>query len=209
MLFELMAVGSTWFWIVVGISAIALIITLTEEGLVWSTTVVIGALAIVGLFTGTSLFAMIYQNLIWFGVILLAYIALGAIWSIIKWYLYLQYVKTELREAKDNFLLDNDIAYGEIPDNLFDDWKRIAARIIENENGFVGNLDKRSIQTPSVSPYKWHIIRWMTFCPLSVLWSILDDFIVALYERIYYGIKRILQEMSRRVFDEDLQELNK
>ena len=53
---------------------------------------------------------------------------------------------------------------------------------------------------PKVSEHKALITSWMTYWPISALWTLINDPIVRLFDSIYYGIAEYLQAISNKKF---------
>jgi hypothetical protein len=57
-----------------------------------------------------------------------------------------------------------------------------------------------TIRIPQVGDYKSKITTWMTFWPLSLLWTMIDDPIRAIFLHIYHGISNKLQAIANNAF---------
>ena len=68
-------------------------------------------------------------------------------------------------------------------------------------------IDKRNPDwkkwIPQASSYKGRIIAWMTYWPMSALWTIINDPIRRLFNRLHKKLDKVYQKISDRVFRDE------
>jgi len=116
-------------------------------------------------------------ELIWGSVF---YLPIGTGWAFFKWYLKLIDKREMLREQKDSWFKK---WYPGQDSTKEKDWK-------EHVND----------AKPSPKYHKEQIMTWLTYWPLSVFWTVFDDFVKRVAKAIYNHISGYLQRMSDRVF---------
>ncbi len=81
-----------------------------------------------------------------------------------------------------------------MPPELKKDWQREMPSWLRNDG------------KPDVTQHKSEIIFWMTYWPVSLIWTCIDDIVKKLFEHIFNVIRSSLQGISDRAFkiyDED------
>jgi hypothetical protein len=116
---------------------------------------------------------------------LLAYLATGTAWSIVRWYLYTKDQFHRYEEFKIKFLRSHNIFIDVIPDALKDEFAEAFRWRI---GGFVFH--------PQVTENKSRIYMWMAYWPWSMLWTVLNRPIKAAFNFIYSEIRSLLQKIS-------------
>lgn len=161
---------------------------------------VAGALTLFGDFNAFSwVFANPLLCLGFFG----AYLAVGVVWSFIKWGIFCNDIKDGYCAVKREFFKKNNIAGPSrkepIPDNFQDKWiDTIRDHSWHEEQHWTVNSIEDII--PAVSRYKATILFWMAYWPVSLLWSLLHDFIERLFNRIYLLLSGAFQSLANRTF---------
>lgn len=102
-MFELLTIGTIWFWILISIAAIFIFISLEYDdwgGSGATTTMLISGL-LLWFFGGRSIFISIWDMLTnhtgEFFAYVSCYIFIGVIWSFVKWYFYLLNTKESIQ----------------------------------------------------------------------------------------------------------------
>jgi hypothetical protein len=137
------------------------------------------------------------------------YVLAGSGWGVTRWWvevrklarnckeLYITRRKEFLRSNKDELggVLVTDATV--VPPQLKKKWQEQPVR-----QGFwrLQVSEDGHITPPQASEYKATILTWMAFWPMSLLWTILDDFVKELYENIYQYLATWLQNISDKAF---------
>lgn len=184
--------GTTPFWILAAIVVIGMIACIEyEQGLVGAVCLLI-FLGIIQWAGRSDPLGYVQQHPLNSFLFLVGYYLVGVAWGFVKWYLFLIDKKTEAIEYKEKWLEDNGVSDpAEITDTLRKKWATQAYKFTK----------------PTARANKYKIINWISYWPLSVLWSFLADFVKRIGTIIYNHIARSLQAMSDRVWkgvDHDL-----
>jgi hypothetical protein len=93
-------------------------------------------------------------------------------------------------ELRDEFLSDKNLPTGTaVPGEFRKEWK--------DRLGYRGGT---LAEAPHARDNKSRIMRWMSFWPVSMLWSFLDDFIKRVFKTIYHRISSFLQRISDNIW---------
>lgn len=193
---QIFVVGSLWFFLLLLAESIALI-TLVERGR--------GTIATVTFIA--TLFALQYLgdvNILDYvihhprNVVLgaLGYFAVGTGWSIAKWWFYVRDQRGLYDELRSAFLRVHGLErerQSAIPEELQALWGECLS-VAQS----CGKLDVR----PLVAEHKAHVLRWMSYWPWSLFWTVLKDPVRKAFLSIYYNIAEYLQEISDKAFEE-------
>lgn len=104
------------------------------------------------------------------------YLAAGCAWSVLKWYLYVRQHREELRKVLNVWLRTN-------PDGTRRDF-------LESGKSPV-----------TVSGNKHRLVTWIAWWPASLLWTLLHDLFVELWDRLYELTRGVYEAVLRRALD--------
>lgn len=170
---SLFVLGSLWFWVTLFVISV-LIITFDNfenEGKAFGLLLLFAAAV---LFFNPGVWLAIKANPLLLLVGLLGYLVLGVVTAFTKWYFFLLNVRDAINE-------------GETPSDEYRIGKTIKVR-------------GRSVRYPIVvSNFKARITGWMTYWPWVALWTLIDDPIRRIFQRIYTAIAGQLQGMANRI----------
>lgn len=200
-MFTLLAVGTVTFWIVSVLVAILLITAVEQEapfaGL-WLFALYIIALELLG---SVGLLSWLRDNPGLAAMYAVMFLAIGAVWAVIKWTARVNAIAAHFKEARVEWLAKNRTKVAHHASKEEEDKARLAdlANHLRNNpyivrSGYVSfeNLPLR------VADNKQRIITWMAYWPLSLLWALIDDFVRKVFENIYTTLKKGLQSISDR-----------
>ena len=135
-----------------------------------------------------------------------AYFALGAVWGVIKWWIFCRDRLEDYEEARAEFLKKKGQPAGTkvVPVELRAEWKSTLERSSPLVKGVAlsrmphdsGNLS----ETPQVRTHKAKIMRWMPFWVVSIIWSFINDFVKRVFRTIYQKLSAFLQSISDKMF---------
>ena len=115
------------------------------------------------------------------------YVLAGLIWSVLKWWRYVAKIRREYDAARVRFCeLHRLDPAAPLP-------LRFKALWQENSERDFG-------EPPQVTEHRGDIIRWMTYWPFSLLWTILNDPVRRLFEFLYNLVGAKMQAISDQLF---------
>ena len=194
---ELFVVGTIWFWALIIIELIILFCFVEYENGIGATVSMVifacclqwlGDVNIIGFITGNPLQLM---------AVVASYFMLGAIWGVIKWWLYCRSILDEYNELRAEFFESKSMPANTkvMPQEMKVKWKEKLANHWSSTSG-AKNLG----ETPRARKNKNRIIRWMSFWPISMVWSIGNDFVKQIFRAIYNKIGGFLQHIADNMF---------
>lgn len=206
MIFEFFVLGSFWFWGLMGLTFLLLLIEVANEQWGFAALTMIATVVTLQLFGDVSVLAWIKDNPVQFASGLVGYLGVGVVWAFIKWYLHVASKREEYDDLKRTFMKEQGLVATLIPEDKRVEWARF---VCKNKQAYYThtNSDKTCLKTakeltapPSAREHKSRIMSWMAYWPWSALWSLLDDFLRKLYERIYRVIVGTLQRIAEFAF---------
>lgn len=220
MLNEILVVGTFWFWVLVTVEVVLLFSSVVYEkiGLAWTSIIIFSTL--LWLFGDFNLVLFIIKNPVMSSACFAGYAILGSGWSIIKWYLFNGEIRESYDRIRDKFLLDNNISGNTIPPELKTSWRE---KLSNKDNWTQANnswhtyvpksysVRKAEDIAPQLSDFRATIVFWISFWPVSMLWSILHNFIEKFFNMIYNRLRAVYASISRKTFagiDRDLEVVN-
>ena len=199
---ELFLVGTFWFWALVVAEIILLFIFIENENGIGATISMIVFGCCLQFFGNVDFFNYMIENPLSIAIVVASYFLLGAIWGCVKWWIFCRDRWEEYLEMKEDFLRSKGLPPGTkvIPDEHKLEWTR---KLKEH-----GSYRGRTLaQSPRVRDNKGKILRWMSFWPVSLIWSLINDFVKRIFKTIYQKIAGFLQRIADNMFagaNEDL-----
>lgn len=199
-MFELLVLGTLWFWLVLAGASIA-IIAFAESGY--------GRGA-----TGTALFAggflvaangwwVPLKDHPWYALAGLGvYLTAGVVYAVIKWWSYVR----DRRAA-----LDQQIKETLDGEPSIEAWVTRRDSLLPHKtytvNDFWGIVEHRqpgsvrvSRHVPLASEHKARIMTWMSYWPWSAAWTLVNDPVRRMFRAIYHEIAGQLQRIADRAW---------
>lgn len=157
--------------LIICLAAVISVIILSDSDGFWAAiSIIAGALGLRFL-AGVNVFPEGFAIRDYFGYIVL-YLLVGVLWSVVKWYFYVNDRAREHKRRKAKFGSQySERGYGQIT-------------------------------VPQVNEHKSDIIRWMTYWPFSLIFTLINDPFRRLFEFIYRQIHDSLQAMANRAFQD-------
>lgn len=209
----LLAFGSFWFWAAFLIVSFFIIVFLENEKRTGATLLTLVAIAAIiglgnmGVFTWIAAHPLLLLGYIG------GYIAVGAGYGFLKWWLLLSDTARKYR-AKRTAWLERQVET--VQPERKSDYKealrtgKLMGRVKSNWIKYFSDVyEYRNLKKPLVSRNKGKIIGWMTYWPWSGLWMLINDPIRRIFRYLYEHISGLLQRMSDRIFadiDDELEE---
>lgn len=194
---ELFVAGTFWFWALVVIEIVLLFLFVEWENGVGATVSLLVFGAALQFFGDTDILGYVMSNPVQLLIIAAAYFAIGAVWSIIKWYIFCKDRLEEYNELKSEFLRSKGLpekVSDPIPVEYRTEWKKK----LEDRRNY--RSDRLLSEAPLVRHHKAQVLRWMSFWPISVIWSLINDFVKRVCKSIYLRIAKFLQRVSDNIF---------
>lgn len=211
MWYELFVIGSFWFWTLVGVEAIVLLTAVRHDNGWWATFSVFSFAFVMWLFGNFNVFSYIFHNPVFVLSCFSGYLLIGVGWSFGKWFLFNRAIKETYQRMKEQFLDMHQQPGTVVPENLqliwaqylnvSDHWKRNN----DHWNDYVPktySIKRVEDITPKANDFKSDIIFWISYWPVSVLWSLLHDFVERMLNEIYNFFKGVYDNITRRMFQE-------
>jgi hypothetical protein len=190
-------------WILAALAVIFIVETvLTEkEHWEWATVILIGTGVACHFFTPFSPWTFIKLHGPWTTLYVLAYLAIGVLWSFAKWFSYLRAFRDTFREQKEAFLKSKKLPAGSVvPDDLitaFQDYLR-------HNIGYVYS-GLSSLERPRANNNKLRITAWMAYWPCSAIGTILNDPVRRIFNWIFARLRALYQKLADHVFRNDVE----
>jgi hypothetical protein len=186
-LVALFAIGTWGFFAVLTAIVILLVVYTEDDGVKATVTLVLGALFLqfIAKFDIASIakahpLALLYYALL--------YVALGLVWSVIKWHSYVGARRRIYDDLRKKFCANNSISEDFTPQQ-----KKLWLNELNYKFGSTAVI-------PNVDDNKKAIIRWMTYWPFSLLFTLLNDPVRRFFEWIFRNIKAWFQRMANGAF---------
>lgn len=193
-----MAVGAIGFWILIALEFVCLLTCMAKDKGTWATVSLIATCAIFNWLCGVPLLSWIAGHF-WLALAYAGgYLVIGTVWSVIKWYSYVTDQRERYDELKAKFLKKRSIEGEIVPKGLRVDWERE----LNDGHGNGGCSYRRCacIGRPLARNHKDDVIRWMSYWPFSLLWTVLFNWVVKVCNKIYQQIQASLQKISDHKF---------
>ena len=124
--------------------------------------------------------------------IVVLYFVAGTWWGWTKWRLHVRAQKRKSNDLKEAFLIERKIPYridAPIPAELHGEWVTFL-----KQRGLPRSL------APAVKQNKARILAWMSYWPVSFVWTMIDDPVYRLFQSMYYRISENLQKYANEEF---------
>ena len=130
---------------------------------------------------------------LWFG----AYVLLGIPWAFSKWWMFALRARTRLKEwmvAHPAPVDDGKFTADEMERKVAMYRSGVPRPVVYNPKTGKFSLD--------ASEHKGRITTWLALWPFSIVGTILDDFLVRLWENLYEALSTSFQRVSDSVFSD-------
>lgn len=181
---------SMFWYIPFAVEALVLLVLIAMEMGGWATTTMLATIVVMHMFGFVNVFGTITSHYQTFLIGVPIYIAVGVIWSFVKWIVFVYNRKEEYERAKEAYFERN-------PNHEHCDWVEYVKNSRQN-NYALNNITK----PPQASQYKSKITTWMFYWPWSMLSTLFSDFIRRLYTFIYSRIKEVYQKISDKIYSD-------
>lgn len=205
MLWTAFAVGGTFFWCLTAAVLIVITACVDRDNGKGATFVAALFAAICYLFADFNPFAWLAQNLATVAALGLVYVGTGAAWALGKWWFFVKAARRRFDAFVADWLRKRDLAA--IPPAMTPPSTEPGPRA-EGHVPYSGSLDelrsdaRRSLgkTPPQAGENKGRIMLWMTYWPVSAVWTLVDDPVRRLFLAIWEWLSGTFQRISDRAF---------
>lgn len=189
-MYEIFVIGSFWFWALILAELLLLFVFVEFENGVGATVSLLVFGACLQWLGDVDIIKYVYQHPAYAAAALCAYFALGCVWGAVKWWLYCHDLLDQYNEVKTEWLRDNGIRDQAIPEDRREEWQDYLYR----------NYPSLRTLPPLVREHKARIMRWMALWVISMIWSLVNDFLKGMWKAIYRRIANWLQSIADKAF---------
>jgi hypothetical protein len=127
--------------------------------------------------------------------LLVLYFVIGGIWSVWRWFLFVRDKVRQYLDMRNKWLqYKGQTQFKCIPDELKEEWTKYL------DDKYTGDGRKDLTKTPLVRDYKYKIMGWIGWWPISAGLWLLEDLVRGVIRSIYEYIHDWLQNISNRMF---------
>jgi hypothetical protein len=126
---------------------------------------------------------------------ILGYFVLGFVWSFVKWWLFVNTAAEKYNEKRAEFLKEYSPRWSAVPDDI-----RSPSRERNKQSEWESYVTRNKLSKPMASKHKGKITVWVMYWPVSLVWSLLDDFIKKMIRQIITMFQKFYQFISDQAF---------
>jgi hypothetical protein len=191
---EIFVVGSLWFWLLLAAETLLLFVLVEWDRGALATATFVATLLLLQFLGDVNLYGYAIGHP-WTVVLgAAAYFTVGTLWAIAKWWFYVHQQRGWYDELRSAYLgLYRVGSRDAMPADLQDQWQGC---LVNARRG------RRPIEVrPLAARHKAEIVRWMSYWPWSLSWTLVKDPIRRAFLTIYREIAAHLQRISDRAFE--------
>ncbi|MBX4190374.1 hypothetical protein KW791_03725 [Candidatus Parcubacteria bacterium] len=191
--FGVFGLWSIEFFFLVALFCVIEVLAIEKENGRGATISLILSLLLLNWIGGLKLPTYIYQHPGFSVLLLIGYFLMGAVWSVIKWWLYTKDLREKYDKIKREFLeyngKDSNTA---IPVELKEDWVDfVKHKGLRMENGtFV----------PDPYRHKSTLLVWIGHWPFSALWTLINDPVKRILKTLYNQLQTTYRRIAQASF---------
>ena len=212
---SLLIVGGVW-WCVITLAIGITLIALVENEMPWFSlgSIILYFAAIHFLGDANVLGWMVHHGLSTITMIL-SYLVFGAVWSYSKWrYFFLPGMLEAVKEANEEY------RNAKVPSQVIRDRAQSRGFGVREEPEMVPASSQMTLQEwwstryqgkyyeqsipPKVRANKKRLITWMAYWPWSAFWTLLHDYILQIWEKIYARLVKFYEAAVKTVFPDGM-----
>lgn len=122
----------------------------------------------------------------------IAYFAIGACWSVVKWYFFTRMLREAYDAARKKVILEKGIAAGRD--------KVLVVRQLRENLHYTYRYGSDLIIPPDPSQHTSRILTWIGHWPFSLLWTLINDPVRRMVKAIYQRLKNVYRAIGKRAF---------
>ena len=193
--------SATFIWVASIIFIIAMAISLENEKEGWATTFFSLGIALVLWNFKADIWSFLTNNPTTTISFIIFYVVLGIVWSFMKWRSYVMSVFNKFKEYREDFVRDN----GPIDKKNIKGFNSKIDEKFINHNGYTINIYENntleeSVEriTPLASKKKSIITSWISFWPVSVAATVLNNPFRNFFEWVYSNLSGYYDKITNR-----------
>lgn len=191
----------TFIWVITIIVLVGIGILVEIENTGYASLMFSVGLALILFNYHTIILSFLMAHVIMVLLFIIAYSFIGIIWSLIKWRSYVRNIFTKFKEMKDEFIREHKNIIG---DNL-EEFNRTIGYYFHTSISYHNTIDDTiDAITPIASRKKSTIISWITYWPISMISTFLNDPFRRFFEWIYSLVANYYSTMTDRYKSEIL-----
>lgn len=181
------AVGAFWFWMLILVETVVIFACIENEKGILATLSVVGFFSLLWLLGVFNVFGYMAKNPWKSPLYVGGYFVAGALWSVVKWYVYVINQRSRYDDARANFLENINVKSGSLTDELKIKWETHLEMI-------------RLEVKPQARKHMGKLLTWATYWPWSFLWTFVDDFVKRVFKLILLRLQAVYQSISDYAF---------
>lgn len=185
-LYELFMVGGVIFWGVIAIAFCIALYAIEKENALWALITTIVTLMVIGSFTAFNPFAYAYDHRAELYQYVAYYFVGGGVYASVRWLLWAHNLRVSYRELRERWTKSGGAT------EWFDE--------VRYAFGFSTADELRVWGNPRIRNHKSTVMTWMTYWPICLPWTILNEPVKRTFVFIYNSIGGSLQWFSDRLF---------
>lgn len=179
---------------------IILTILVESDSIGWATTVSLITIAIVGYINKNDAVQFFKEHALHVAVGLLCYLAVGVVWSFIKWTLHLIKFRSRFRDESHAWKLAEKLPVDQPipPERAMDFITSLGYSDFRSSLSLKDNV----FQRPLARNFKKKIVSWMSFWPCSVVGYVLNDPVRRAFTAIFEAFRNSYQKVSNSIVND-------
>jgi hypothetical protein len=198
---ELLTFGGIIFWLIVAVLLIVVVIGTANESVLFPA-LALGGLAFILHKSGAPVAA--YMPSVWYTWLLfvVAYLAIGAGWSMFRFYGWYKDRIEQIAEDKDAWLeWPSDHKYWPDKKDKNGNRTQISNKELTSEQQKIEWANHVDEHAPKAWNYKAKIFVWWVYWPFDMVYYVLFDLLRDLWEWLYSWVSQIFERIAQRLRD--------
>lgn len=226
MFLGLFVVGTLWFWLLVLSVCVVLTLAVEYSRPGWATLSVLGSLFLLSVFGNFNVFQLAAHHPVQALECVGAYVLVGALWSVAKWWFYVRAARERFDDAKEGWFRNNshraniDFRLAETRAAAELDFEKAApgdkvaearlnAALTAEQNAKQRAEEKMKSEfrsyakkylVPSVRSEKSRIMTWMMYWPWSAAWTLINDPVKRAFTAVYNHLRALFEGIVKSAF---------
>lgn len=180
---ELLVFGTIGWWVLTFVFIMSCIFCVEKVFWGWSTVCLVTYILFLQYIGKIDIFGFILNEPLTILGNILIYFIIGVVWSFVKWWLYIRRIVDKILLGKELFERNS---VEKDPQRKSKDW---------NYQCRLHNLKK-----PILEENKSRISMWIAYWPLSIITSLLEDFVKRIAREIVEALRKLYQSMVDKAF---------
>jgi len=190
----ILAFDTLGFWVFSLVVFIAITALVENDEGFWATVIAIGTVCSLQFLSHIPLLTAIKAHPGTTALYIASYFAIGAGWSLFKWYVFLTKARIKYESAKADFLEEYSAKEltGELAAKFMD--------LLASNHSYSDDDHAISATPPEARKHKSNLTRWATYWPFSMVGFALNDVVRKAWNYIYDLLQSTYQRISNHVF---------